>query len=90
MRLSDDIIKSLGNKSYVLGVFLDFEKAYDMIWRKGVLYKLNELGLDGNIFNWINAFLLNRSLQVQVGRSISENFHVENGLPQGSVINKTN
>ena len=86
LRLSDDIVKGLGNKSYVLGVFLDFEKAYDMVWRKGVLYKLHEIGLDGNIFNWINSFLSDRSLQVRIGTSLSDSFEVENGLPQGSVI----
>ena len=86
LRLSDDIIKSLANKSCVLGVFLDFEKAYDMVWRKGVLYKLNQLGLDGNIFNWINAFLQDRSIQVRIGTTLSDNFTVENGLPQGSVL----
>ena len=86
LRLSDDIIKSLGNKSSVLGVFIDFEKAYDMVWRKGLLFKLDKFGFDGNIFNWINAFLQKRSIQVRVGGTLSNCFEVENGLPQGSVI----
>ena len=86
LRLSDDVIKGLGNKSFVLGVFLDVEKAYDMIWKKGVLFKFHKLGLDGNIFNWVSAFLEGRSLQVRVGDSLSDTFQVENGLPQGSVI----
>lgn len=86
LRLSDDILKGLGNKSVVLGVFLDVEKAYDMIWKKGVLFKLQQLGLDGNMFNWISAFLENRSLQVRIGSSVSSSYQVENGLPQGSVL----
>ena len=67
-------------------MFIDFEKAYDMVWRKGVLYKLDKLGFDGNIFNWVNAFFQDRSLQVQVGNSLSQSFVFQNGLPQGSVI----
>ena len=86
LRLSDSIIKSLSNKSFVLSVFLDFEKAYDMVWRKGVLFKLHKLGVDGNIFNWINDFLQDRTFQVRVGSSTSALFCFENGLPQGSVI----
>ena len=85
-RLSDDIIKNIGNKSFVLGVFIDFEKAYDMIWRGGVLFKLGNLGFDGNIYNWMSAFLSGRSLQVRVGGSLSRSFNIDNGLPQGSVI----
>lgn len=86
IKLSDDIVKSIANKSVVLGVFLDIEKAYDMIWKKGLLYKLDKLGIDGNMFNWINGFLHNRVLQVKVGEAISDEFNVQNGVPQGSVI----
>ena len=86
LRLSDDIIKNLANKSSVLGVFIDFEKAYDMIWTKGVLFKLHQLGIDGNMLNWINSFLHNRSIQVRVGTTLSDKLVVENGLPQGSVL----
>ena len=83
-RLSDDIIKNFGNKSSVLGVFVDFEKAYDMVWRCGVLYKLDNLGFDGNIYNWIKAFLSERSLQVRVSASLFKSFSIENGLPHES------
>ena len=86
LRLSDCLVKNLANKRYVLGVFIDFEKAYDMIWRKGVLFKIHNLGIGGNMFNWVNSFLSNRSLQVRVGDSFSTTAVVENGLPQGSVI----
>ena len=86
LRLSDDIIKSLANKSCVLGVFIDFEKAYDMIWRNGVLYKLDAFGITGNTFNWIQSFLKGRSIQARVGTTLSDRNEVENGLPQGSVL----
>ena len=86
LRLSDDILKGIGNKKYTLAVFLDIEKAYDMIWKKGVLYKLSKLGIDGNMFNWISGFLTDRSIQVRIGSTLSDVFAVENGVPQGSVI----
>ena len=86
LRLSDDIVKAIGNKAFVLGVFLDFEKAYDMIWRKGMLFKLSKLGIDGCMFNWISNFLSRRSIQVRIGGTFSNELEVENGVPQGSVI----
>lgn len=86
IRLSDDILKALANKQYVLGVFLDIEKAYDMIWKKGLLFKVHQMGIGGSMFNWINSFLHNRTMQVRIGTTLSECFKVENGTPQGSVI----
>lgn len=86
LRLSDDILKNLGNDSRVLGVFIDFEKAYDMVWTKGVLFKMHQLGVDGNMFNFVNAFLHGRTIQVRVGTTLSDNWEVENGLPQGGVL----
>ena len=60
IHISKDIRKSLATRGYTVGIFLDIEKAYDMVWRKCVLYKINRMGIGGNMFNWINSFLNNR------------------------------
>lgn len=86
VRLKDDIHKAFHRKNSVLGVFIDLEKAFDMMWRDGVLFKLQNLGISGLIYNWIHDFLSERSIRVKVGTSISEKYLVENGSPQGSVI----
>jgi hypothetical protein len=86
IRLQDDIHKYNHNKGYVLGVFLDIAKAYDMVWHAGLLFKLDKLGIDGQLFNWIKNFLNNRKIQVRVGASLSDTTNIENGTPQGSAI----
>jgi len=40
LRLHDAIQKSLGNKHNVLAVFIDIEKAYDMVKKEVLLSKL--------------------------------------------------
>ena len=70
MRLHDTIQKALANKQSVMAVFLDLEKAYDMVFRDGVLLKLCRLGIKGVMLSWIKAFLANRSFQVKVGNTI--------------------
>lgn len=56
-----------------------------MLWKEGLLIKLNKMGIGGKIFNWIRNFLKGRTIEVRVG-SVSSNTHpVENGTPQGSV-----
>lgn len=86
IRLSDTVNKSLATKQNTLAVFLDIEKAYDMVWRKGILYKLHKLGVSGNMINWINDFLHNRSIKVRVGDKLSDKQCIDNGTPQGSAI----
>lgn len=49
LRLEDDIKKAHVNRESVIAVFLDIEKAYDMLWIDGMLLKLNQLGLKGRI-----------------------------------------
>ena len=84
--LHDDIYKGIANKRSTLAVFIDIEKAYDTVWRNGLLYKLGSIGVTGNIFRWIRSFLYNRTFQVRVGSAMSEIHSFENGIPQGSVL----
>ena len=86
LRLHDTVYKALNNQRSVLAVFLDIEKAYDMVWRNGLLIKLHKLGIQGNMLKWIRSFLSNRSFQVRIGNTLSDTFKIDNGIPQGSVI----
>ena len=86
MKLHDDIYKSISNRRFTVAVFLDIEKAYDMVWRTGLLYKMSKLGIKGNMLAWISSFLSDRTFQVRVGSTLSNVFSLENGIPQGSVL----
>ncbi len=55
-------------------VFFGIEKAYDSIWREGLLITMNKLGIDGRLHNWI------------MDSEISESFDILDGIPQGSAI----
>ena len=69
-----------------MGVFIDFQSAFDMMWRAGLLIKLKNLGITGNIFNFIKNFLTDRSIQVKVGSTFSQKYTLDNGAAQGSII----
>lgn len=66
--LEDEIRKSQVNRETVVAVFLDVEKAYDMMWKEGLLIKLDILGLGGRAFNWVKDFLYGRSIRVKIGK----------------------
>jgi retron-type reverse transcriptase len=86
LRLTDTINKYNHNKGFTLAVFLDFEKAYDMIWRKGLFIKLHNIGIRDNMLNFISNFLENRTMQVRISDCLSTKRVIENGTAQGSVI----
>jgi hypothetical protein len=72
------------NKETVVAVCFDVEKAYDMMWKEGLLIKLGFMGVVGRTYNWIKDFLFGRSIQVRVGKSIPGSYLVD--TLQGSVI----
>ena len=61
LRLHDAVQKSLADKHHLLAIFIDLEKAYDMVNKKVLLLKLLKLGINGNMFNFAGAFLSNRA-----------------------------
>jgi len=54
-----------------LAVFFDFERAFNVVWRKGLLIKLKEFGINGRMFDWIAHFSTDRTFQVRVGDPLS-------------------
>lgn len=87
--LEDNIRKAQVNKETAVAVFFDVEKAYDMLWREGLMIKLYNMGIRGNFLNWIKDFLEGRTIQVKIGAVLSSEYVIENGTPQGSVVSPT-
>ena len=73
----------------MIAVFVDIKKAYDMVWRHGLLEKIYKLGIRGHMFNFIERFISGRTFKVNVGGSFSPVTDLENGIPEGSVIAPT-
>jgi ribonuclease HI len=86
IRLTDNINKTINNKRHTVGIFFDFSHAFDMIWKQGLLHKLDRIGISGRIKSWIADFLENRKIKVKINNTISKEFRLDNGTPQGSVI----
>ena len=66
--------------------FLDVQHAYDRVWRQGLLWKLQELGVGGHMFGLLSSMLERNSRRVASQGSLSEEFTTFIGLPQGAVL----
>ncbi len=55
--LERDIKKALVTKEVVIGVFLDIEKAYNMLWKEGLVITLYDAGIWGRMLNWIRYYI---------------------------------
>uniref|UniRef100_A0A8C2FGS7 Reverse transcriptase domain-containing protein n=1 Tax=Cyprinus carpio TaxID=7962 RepID=A0A8C2FGS7_CYPCA len=82
----NEVRKALIMKEFLVAVFFDIEKAYDTLWREGLLIKLDRIGVGGRMYNWILDFLFERTFQVRIGEETSASYDILNGTPQGSVI----
>ena len=67
-------------------LLLDFSKAFDRVPHMRLLYKLEMLGITGNVLTWIKEFLSMRTFAVNVDNALSTYRVVASGVPQGTIL----
>ena len=83
LQIKLDILES----KTVIGLFIDFEKAFDSVWKKGLIVKLDRLGVQGNILRLIDNFLHYRTVNLNINGDTGNTRNCEQyGLPQGSAL----
>ena len=70
----------------VRAVFLDISKAFDKVWHYGLLFKLEQNGISGNLLRLLQNYLNDRKQRVVINGSYSVYSNIESGVPQGSVL----
>ena len=68
---------------------LDISNAFDRVWHASLLHKLKSYGISGQIFGLISSFLSNRRLRVVLDGKSSQEYPVNAGVPQGSILGPT-
>jgi len=53
-------------KKATLAVFIDLQRAFDKVWKDGLLVKLQRGGISGNMYRWTKSYLHNRRARVLV------------------------
>ena len=66
-----------------IAVFIDREKAPDLLWTNGLIARLNHYGIMGRMYNFIGNFLTDLKIITRVGDTYSEEHTLENGTHKG-------
>ena len=87
--VSDRIARAFDRSGATRAVALDISKAFDRVWHAGLLHKLKSYGISGQIFGLISSFLSNRWLRVVLDGKSSQEYPVNAGVPQRSILGFT-
>ena len=87
--VTDRIAKAFNKSGATQAVALDISKAFDRVWHTCFLHKLKSYGISGQISGLISSFLSNRWLLVVLDGKSSQEYPVNAGVPQGSILGPT-
>lgn len=85
--LKTDICTELNRRTPTIACATDIEKAFDTVWREGIVYKMrNKFGFDDHICRCIFHYMLNRTFKVKLDQLFSDTHTIAAGVPQGGVL----
>lgn len=92
--LLEHIAEEIDKHHFIVGLFLDYSKAFDCLGHKLVSKKLSLLGVNGVENEWFSSYLEDRQQVVEIQNTIRNRTtsHMSNplpmtrGVPQGSVL----
>ena len=86
-RLTAGIKGDIKKRLTVLCLFIDFEKAFDSVWKQGLVVKLWNVGVHGCYLETINSFLFDREVCLLINGFMGPiRSCLDIGLPQGAAL----
>jgi len=64
--VADNIYDHLDEGNSIIGIYLDLQKAFDIINHQILLHKLTNYGVRGTVLEWSKSYLNNRNQFVSV------------------------
>ena len=86
IEITDNVKRLLDENNYVIGIFIDFKKAFDTVDHEILLGKLNCYGIRGHANMFFRSYLTNRRQFTIVNGVQSDIDIMKYGVPQGSVL----
>ena len=86
LSLIDRLTNAVEDGEYVIGIFLDFSKAFDTVDHDILLETSYHYGIRGCAHNWLTNYLSNRKQFVTYNGTQSDKQTIKCGVPQGSIL----
>ena len=86
MSVMDEITKALDNNDCVIGIFLDFQKAFDTVNHDTLLDKLCQYGIRGNALSCFKSYSTDIKQFVSNNGVASSTKVIIYGVPQGFIL----
>jgi hypothetical protein len=86
LSIYQEIKNNLSANAPTLAIYVDYEKAFDLVWHTGLLVKLHRLGIPTSLLKMIRWWLDNRTAYICFGQTKSDAFNVHVGLHQGNSL----
>ena len=86
LSLVEKVAHALDSSYHMVGILLDFSKAFDTINHDILLHKLSHYGIRGKALEWFRSYLSDRKQFVFLDGHTSELRNINCGVPQGSLL----
>ena len=86
LSIYQEIKNKVASNVSTLGIYVDYKKAYDLVWHKGLIVKLWRIRMPLELLKIVISWLWNRSAYVTFGNVRTKTFQTLIGLPQGSSL----
>ena len=86
LSITHEIYKSFDDGFEVRSVFLDISKAFDKVWHQGIIFKLRQNGISGDLFNILSNLLSNRKQRIVLNGETSSWAISTAAAPQWSIL----
>ena len=86
LSITHEIYESFDVELEVRSVFREISKAFDKVCHDGIIYKLTQNGISGNVLNLLEDFLKERKQRVVLNGQVSAWKNINTGVPQGTIL----
>ena len=85
IHLTNYVSGAINDNKFAIGVFLDLQKAFDVVSHDILLKKLSNLGIKDVVLKWFESYLSNRVQCVDISGNLSSSRVINISVMQGSV-----
>ena len=86
LSITHEIYQSFDTGFEVRGIFHDISNAFDKVWHKGLIFKLKQNGVTGDLLNILIDFLKEGKQTVVLNGQHSKWSNISAGVPQRSIL----